>query len=376
MKTEQRRWHPKSGWQQEASREFTQSAKLVFVFGGRDALEAKSNFDEIQKSYPEASIVGCSSSGEILDTEVSEDCLVTTAVIFSHSHFKITRTLIENPKDSFEAGKKLASALEHSGLVHVLVLSDGLKVNGSELVKGLKSLLPSTGITGGLAGDGVAFRKTLVCSGGYPETGAITAIGFYGSRLKVGHGSIGGWVPFGPERIITRSEGNIMFELDGQPALDLYKEYLGEKSSDLSINRFYFPLSIKLASEDTSIVRTILAIDENNKSLTFAGDMPQGIVARLMKADFKQLVAGSASAAQTSALGVKPPDLSILFSCVGRKIVLDQRVEEEVECVRSVFGKHSSITGFYSYGEIGHFNQSQECQLHNQTMTITSFYEE
>lgn len=378
MKTEQRRWRPKLGWQQEASNDFRRSARLVFVFGGRDALASQNNFDEIKSAYPKACIIGCSSSGEILDTEVTENHLVTTAVIFERSHFKVTHAKIENPNDSFKAGKELSSSLDPSGLIHVLVFSDGLKVNGSELVKGLKSLLPSTGITGGLAGDGISFKKTLVCSDQKPESGGITAIGFYGSRLKVGYGSIGGWVPFGPERLITRSEGNVLYELDGQPALDLYKKYLGEKSSDLSANRFYFPLSIKLPPGETGIVRTILAIDENNKSLTFAGDVTQGIVARLMKADFGQLVVGSADAARTSteALGIKSPALSILFSCVGRKIVLDQRVEEEIECVRAEFGKHTAITGFYSYGEIGPSNRSEECQLHNQTMTITSFYEE
>ena len=365
------------GWQQDVSKEFRQSAELVFVFGDRSALETQKNFDEIKRAYPKASIVGCSSSGEILDTQVTEGCLVTTAVILERSQFKLAQATIENPKDSFAVGQGLARSLDLSGLVHVLVLSDGLKVNGSELVKGLRTCLPSTGITGGLAGDGTAFKKTLVCSGVSPESGKVVAIGFYGRYLKVGFGSVGGWIPFGPERIMTRSAGNVLFELDGRPAVDLYKEYLGEKSSDLSANRFYFPLSISLSPSESGVVRTILSVNEKDKSLTFAGDVPQGITARLMKANFQHLVEGSANAAKTSshAMEGESPDLAILFSCVGRKIVLDQRVEEEVECIREVFGKRPAITGFYSYGEIGPFNRTEECQLHNQTMTVTSFYE-
>lgn len=379
MKTEQRKWKPKQGWQQEASAEFGRKAKLVFVFGDREALESQKNFDEIKRAYPDASIVGCSSSGEVLDTEVSEGCLVTTAVILERSQFKLAHVTIENPKDSFAAGRELADSLDHSGLVHVLVLSDGLKVNGSELVKGLKNNLPAVvGISGGLAGDGTAFKKTVVCCGGVPASGKVVVIGFYGSHLKIGCGSVGGWVPFGPERIITRSQGNVLFELDGRPAVDLYKEYLGEKSSQLSANRFYFPLSINLTPGESGVVRTILSINEQDKSLTFAGDVPQGTASRLMKADFEQLVDGSANAAKISshAMNSNKPSLAILFSCVGRKIVLDQRVEEEVECVRDVFGERPAITGFYSYGEIGSFNRDEECQLHNQTMTVTSFYEE
>lgn len=379
MKIEQRRWTPDQGWQQKASKEFGESAQLVFVFGDRTALETKKNFDEIRKTYPTACIVGCSSSGEIFDTHVTDGCLVTTAVIFERSRFKTVRVKIGGHKESFEAGRELGQSLEIFGLSHVLVLSDGLKVNGSELVNGLKSCLPAAvGVTGGLAGDGTLFQQTLVCSGEAPETGRIAAIGFYGQRLKIGYASMGGWVPFGPERVVTHSEGNVLFELDGQPAVDLYRKYLGEESPDLSASRFYFPLSVRLSERETGVVRTILSVNEKDKSLTFAGDVPQGVPARLMKASCERLVEGSAGAAKSSSqsMGSSSPDLAILVSCVGRKIVLKQRVEEEVECVRAIFGDRAALTGFYSYGEIGPFDRSGQCQLHNQTMTITSFYEE
>ena len=111
--------------------------------------------------------------------------------------------------------------------------------------------------------------------------------------------------------------------------------------------------------------------------MTFAGDMPAGAYARLMKANFDRLIDGAAGAAKVSyeAVGSIAPDLALLISCVGRKMVLQQRIEEEVEGVRDVLGRHTVLTGFYSYGEISPFTPSARCELHNQTMTITTFAE-
>jgi hypothetical protein len=262
--------------------------------------------------------------------------------------------------------------------VHVFVLSDGLKVNGSDLVNGLSRHLPgNVSITGGLSGDGECFKETLVLWDEPPEVGTVAALGFYGTNLKVGYGSLGGWDPFGPERLITRSRDNVLYELDGKSALDLYKQYLGEHAKDLPATGLLFPLSLRAQMGETAVVRTILSINEEEKSMTFAGDVPQGAYARLMKANFDRLIDGSVGAAKTcyEAIGCQSPDLAILISCVGRKLVLKQRVEEEIEGVRDVLGDRTVLTGFYSYGEISPFSVSGKCELHNQTMTITTLSE-
>ncbi len=210
-----------------------------------------------------------------------------------------------------------------------------------------------------------------------PEAGTIAVLGFYGTRLKVGYGSLGGWDPFGPERLITRSRGNVLYELDGQSALALYKEYLGEHAADLPASGLLFPLRLRSPDGESGVVRTILAINEDEQSMTFAGDVPEGVYARLMTANFEHLVDGAIGAAQTSyeAMGSSSPDLAILISCVGRKLVLKQRTEEEVEGVRDILGDHTVLTGFYSYGEICPAAPEANCELHNQTMTITTFSE-
>ncbi len=378
MIIEQTRWTKKRGWEPEPLGRLGGSAQLVLVFGSTSILKEKERFDKIKKAYPDAHLLGCSTAGEIYRTTVSDDSLVVTAIRFDSTRLKGARVRITDVEDSFRAGENLARTLATKGLVHVFVLSDGLKVNGSDLVRGLTNHLPSqVSVTGGLSGDGERFKETLVLWDDPPERDTIAALGLYGGHLRVGYGSLGGWDPFGPERLITRSKGNVLYELDGKSALELYKKYLGEHAKDLPATGLLFPLSLRTKEGETGVVRTILSINEEEQSMTFAGDVPQGSYARLMKANFDRLIDGSIGAAKTSyeAIGSSCPDLAVLISCVGRKLVLKQRIEEEVEGVREVMGDQTILTGFYSYGEISPFTPSAKCELHNQTMTITTFSE-
>ena len=376
MKLEQCHWQSGAGWRPNPGG-LGDRADLVLVFGSGELLAQQKHFDEVRGLYPSARIVSCSTAGEICGTQVHDDSMVLTAIAFESSEIQIASASIDDATDSITAGRELASALEPAGLVHVLVLSEGLAVNGSELVNGLYQVLPENVVaTGGLSGDGDRFDQTMVGVDGPARTKTIVAIGLYGERLKVGYGSLGGWDAFGPERLVTRSEGNVLYELDGEPALSLYKSYLGEHAEGLPATGLLFPLALR-AEGDQRVVRTILAVDEDAQSMVFAGDIPQGQYAQLMKANFDRLVDGAIGAARTchEALGATVPDLALLISCVGRKLVLKQRVEEEVEGVRSVLGEGAVLTGFYSYGEIAPFTPGAKCELHNQTMTITTLSE-
>lgn len=379
MKIEQRRWSATSGWAGIQPVPGLRDAQIVFAFGGGSALQDEALIDEVRSAYPNAYLFGCSTAGEIYDVEVSDDGLVTTAVELEATQIEHAEVLMSDVGDSRKAGERLAGALPHEELVHVFVLSDGLHVNGSELVTGLAAgLPPEVSITGGLSGDGDRFEQTLVLLDGAAQPDAVGVIGFYGSALKVGYASLGGWDAFGPERIITKSEGNILYELDGKSALELYKTYLGDHAEGLPATGLLFPLSVRMHETDEPVVRTILGIDEEAQSMTFAGDVPEGAYARLMKANFDRLIDGAMGAARATHEPVDSasPDLAILISCVGRKMVLKQRVEEEVEGVRDVLGDSAVLAGFYSYGEISPFTPSAKCELHNQTMTITTFSEQ
>jgi hypothetical protein len=387
MKTEQRSWTRTSGWTPAFCGPVAQSAQLVLVFGATAVLQDVQLMESIRTFYPVAHILGCSTAGEICGAEVSDDSLVATAIHFDHTQVRTAQVSLAANSDSREAGEFLAQALPHSvgaepggkeqELAHVLILSDGLSVNGSDLVRGLIKHFPKgVAVTGGLAGDGARFGETLVFKSDIPQKGAIAAVGLYGSRLKIGFGSLGGWDPFGPERLVTRSKGNVLFELDGRPALGLYKQYLGEHAKGLPATGLLFPLSVRVTPDETPLVRTILAVDEQQQSMTFAGDVPEGARARLTKATVDRLVDGAVGAARASyPAGSVAPELAILISCVGRKLVLKQRVEDEVEGVRDILGRQAAMTGFYSYGEIAPFSLGERSELHNQTMTITTFAE-
>ena len=388
MKTEQRKWAAATGWTPAIPGSLAPSAQLILVFGATGVLQKPDLVAAIRRDYPAAHIFGCSTAGEICGTQVSDDSLVVTAVQFDHTQFRNAEINLSQTPDSFAAGGEIAQKLPRSvrdaatgaeeKLAHVLVLSDGLKVNGSELVSGLVKHLPAdVTLTGGLAGDGTRMSETLVFRDNLPETNTIAALGLYGRRLTVGFGSLGGWDSFGPERLVTKSKGNVLYELDGQPALDIYKKYLGEQAKGLPATGLLFPLSVRARPGETPVVRSFLSIDEKTQSLNFAGDVPEGAYARLMKANFDRLVDGATGAAQTSyqAIGSASPDLAILISCVGRKVVLKQRIEEEVEAVREVLGDGAVLAGFYSYGEISPFRPGARCELHNQTMTITALSE-
>jgi len=378
MKIEQRQWTRERGWRVTSIRDSMEPPQLVMFFAASEVMRDGHVIQALRDTYPTAHVLGCSTAGEICGTEVSDHTVVAMAIRFDHSSVQTRYGRISDAAHSAAEGRRLAEQLPREGLVHVMVLAEGLNVNGSELAAGLRQGLPSSvAVTGGLAADGADFSKTCVSLDGQSGDGGVALVGFYGDRLRVGYGSLGGWDPFGPERVVTRSRGNVLYELDGSSALDLYKDYLGEHASDLPASGLLFPLSLRGEGNEPGLVRTILAINEESRSLVFAGDIPEGRFARLMKANVDRLIDGAHGAAGAShaALGAVAPDLAILISCVGRKLVLKQRVEEEAESVREVLGPGTAMAGFYSYGEIAPFANSVRCELHNQTMTITTLSE-
>ena len=351
---------------------------LLIAFGPSSLLDTPGPLDAVIKAHAGVPAIGCSSSGEIFGTQVQDDTVVVGLIQFEHSTVRTASARVVTPGHSFESARALATQLMRPDLRGTLVLSDGLGVNGSELIRGLNAVLPPTVVvTGGLAGDGDRFKRTWVIQDGRPVSGHITAVGLYGAAVRLTHGSKGGWDLFGPERLITRSQGNVLYELNRKPALQLYKEYLGDLAGGLPGAALHFPLAIRSdLATPKRLVRTILAIDEAEQSLTFAGDMPEGHYAQFMRANFDRLIQGASDAATlaSAASSAGSPTLSIAISCVGRRIVLGERTDEEIEAVFDVLPQGTSQIGFYSYGEISPYTTGQ-CDLHNQTMTLTTISE-
>lgn len=351
---------------------------LILVFGSTNRLRDKAVYSILRSKFINSIIFGCSTAGEIAGINVYDESIILNFIKFNSTKIVCSRIEVKKISDSYNLGLRLAENLSKEGLKHVFVLSDGLKINGSELVSGLKTVFKrDVSITGGLAGDGGDMVETLIIGNDYPESGIVSLIGFYGENIEIGYGSYGGWDTFGPDRLITKSRQNILFEMDGKSALDLYKKYLGDHAKGLPATGLLFPLRLQLEGDLSGVVRTVLSVDEKKKSMTFAGNLPEGGYVRLMKANIDRLIDGAMEAAKISKESTKKatPDLAILISCVGRKMVMKQRVEEEIEGVNDVLGKNTIQTGFYSYGEISPFNKAVDCQLHNQTMTITTITE-
>lgn len=379
MRVAQRLWTERDGWGSSSGAALNGDTSLVLYFGAPEALGGGKVVDDLAKLYPGAKLIGCTTGGEIHGMDVLDGSVSATAVGFDHTRIETAEVSIAEWANAHDAGRALARKLTGPRLRALFVLSDGVKVNGSELVRGMAGVVdPRVLITGGLAGDGARFGTTRVGTGAGTRPGVIAAVAFYGDRLDVFHGSAGGWDAFGPRREITRSEGNVLYELDGEPALALYKRYLGEEAENLPSSALLFPLRVHPPGrEKAALVRTVLSVHEKNQSMTFAGDVPQGHVGQLMKGNFDRLVDGAALAATQAAPGpaADGDSVAILVSCIGRKLLLGQRIGEEVETAADILGPNATITGFYSYGEISPHSATGMCELHNQTMTITVFSE-
>lgn len=349
---------------------------LLFVFVSPTFENPSELVDFLIEKYPNAILGGCSTSGEIHDVNVSDHSAVITAIQFDKTDLITHEVNIDEMTSSKNVGIELAKKFDINGLRHLLVISEGLNVNGADLVLGLTSVLKNLSITGGLAGDGADFNNTYVISNTGLSSNKVLGIGFYGDHVKIGYGSKGGWDSFGIERLVSKSSDNVLYELDGQPALPVYKSFLGDASKNLPGLGLLFPLSLRTEEDTDPVVRTILGVSEEDQSLTFAGNIPEGSYVRMMKANVNRLIDGAEESAKKSQLKTTTnTKVSLLISCVGRRLVLKQLVEEEIEAVKEVMGPDSVLSGFYSYGEIAPFGEFSPCHLHNQTMTITTISE-
>ncbi|HEX5310838.1 FIST signal transduction protein [Aquabacterium sp.] len=378
MKLAQGGW-PSLPSAQDAAELMAIRPQLAWVFADAAHLAQADALPRLQAALPGVTLVGCSTAGEISREGVSNGGVVITAVHFEHPGFRVVTTELNGMADSAAAGQRLGEALAGSPVHAVLVLGQGVDINGSALIEGLEGNLPGhVAVSGGLAGDGGAFRQTWTVSSQAVSPRQIVALGLTDPHIELRHGTFHGWQPFGVMRRVTRAQGNVLYELDGEPALDVYKRYLGEYARDLPGSGLLFPFEM-LGEDctDLGLIRTILGVDETQGSLILAGDIVANGYLRLMHATRSSLVDGAEVAAeQVVAHGVSnQPGLSLLISCVGRKLVLGSQVDEEVEAVADVLGRQAWVAGFYSYGEISPILSGQDCRLHNQTMTITHITE-
>ena len=371
-------WQPGVGWVGLPATRHG-AAVAILYFGPRDWLSDGDRHRELCAAFPDAIVLGCSTGGQIAGAQVRDDIIAAVAITFEHTRLRYATEDLTGAATSHDCGERLGRRLAAPDLAGILLLSDGLDVNGSALADGMGTGIGrAVPILGGLAADGARFQETLVAAGEHaPRTGRAVALGFYGDALRIGSGSCGGWDRFGPPRRITAAQGNVLRELDGASALALYERYLGDEASGLPGSALLFPLRIwDPADPGSRVVRTVLSVDREAGTMTFAGDMPQGWRAELLHGSFERLVDGAEEAA-AEAVGAHSdaPLLALLVSCIGRRLLMGQRVQDEVDAAVRTLPQGSVPIGFYSYGEFAPQRAAGRPRLHNQTMTVATLAE-
>ncbi len=353
------------------------NASLVLIFGSRnELLESDIYLLELKKLFPNAQIVSASSSGNIMSDRLTDNSITASAIEFANTPIKTYEFEIKGLND-YILGAKIASTIDQTNLNNVMVLLDAGNMNGGYLMDGFNSVFEGRfPIYGGFAGDDTSFEKQVVGLNTMPESNKIVIVAFYGQTLKISHGSKGGWEVFGPERKVTKSKANRVYEIDGKPLLSLYKEYLGEKAKELPGAALLYPICIKDNERNELVVRGIQNLNEDDQSISFFSNVAEGSIVQLMKASFDNLIDGAGkSAAESLRNGLNNPEFALLISCVGRRLVLGPKTEDEIYETIRVLGENTKVAGFYSYGELSPVVGDKSCKLHNQTMTITTFKE-
>jgi hypothetical protein len=256
---------------------------------------------------------------------------------------------------------------------------DGLAGNGADIVRGAQEVLgPGFPIVGGSAGDDFLFQKTYQYFQGKVSTGTVPGILFDGS-IRFGIGVRHGWTPIGEPHRVTKSEGNILHEIDGKPAVGVYEDYFGKKSDELRKEplarmAIMYPLGIVLPGAEEYLIRDPITVKEDG-SIVCAAEVPIDSQVSLMVGGKEEAIQAARVAAQQSA----SPSFSLNFNCIARNKVLGDRVGDEINAVKAVLGPRADIIGFYTYGEqapltglIGKDCKSQFC---NETMVILAIGE-
>jgi hypothetical protein len=321
-------------------------------------------------------LIGCTTDGEISDMGLTSGSAVLGG--FFSDHIECCVVSSENiDRNSEQAGKDLARKLPDS-VKYIQLLSDGLTGNGCALLRGIFSVLEEgVSVVGGTAGDAGQFLQTWQFAGNRVLTNSAVALGFMG-EFKVSEGIQAGWSPIGLPKKVTRASGNILYELNGEPALEVFKRFLGKHAVGLPAVGVEYPLGIISRCADGSeddyyLLRATMSVNHDDGSLGFAGEIPEGSMVQLTCGDISSILEATrkAVAIAREGLGDTPPGMVFYFGCNARKTVLGLRTKEEYALIREGFGRDVPILGFYTYGEFCRVGCGGPCLLHNETAVVS-----
>ncbi|MCK5332388.1 FIST C-terminal domain-containing protein [Candidatus Parcubacteria bacterium] len=353
---------------------------IVFSSSGYDQQEMLSAIREVSGDIP---LIGCSSSGEIIGSGPLSKSVAIMAIESDSMNCVVAEgeSIKPNPK---EAGIKMANKLveqtEGASIDSVIMLIDVLTGNGADAVRGVNSVLgKDTLIVGGAAGDDFSFKETFVYLNDKVLPSSIVGAGFYGDNIMT-VGVRHGWVPIGNPMKVTKSQGAIIEEIDGKPALSIYEDYFGEeeakslKNEALAKMALTYPLGMTTADNDELLLRAPISADDNG-AITCAAEVPEGSEVRLMIGSKDEAIAAAKEAAKNALenLNGKKPAGVIVFNCIARQKLFSRHAKDEIDAIKEVLGKDIPVIGFYTYGEIAPINGKNDiiCRFHNETAVIT-----
>jgi len=331
---------------------------------------------EVARAFREASIdvFGASSAGEIVvdgaGESIREHCIVALLLELDRAAYGV-RLIEPEGRSSHDLGAaagRWARATFDRG--PMLVMATGLTTDGEQIVRGVQSEAgAATPIFGGLAGDDIKFTKTYVFTSRKVSSQAVIALAFDGDRVAVDGIASSGWVAVGAEKTVTSAEGNVVHTIDGAPALDVYKDYLG-LASDTDIIIPEYPLQIQ--REGYSVLRAALTAAPGTRSLVYAGTVAEGARVRFSCSPGVAITEQALGEVRAFHGRVPAADALILFSCKGRHMALGPLAEDEVVPMQRLW--NVPMVGFYTYGEIGR-NAEGATDFHNETCVLVTLRE-
>jgi len=357
-------------------------ASYGFVFASPER-DLAATLTWAQEATPGASLIGCTTAGEITESGPSHG---STAVMLVASDDMVAFPAFAEGLKADPVG--LAAKLTHEvprqrkaafarDFRHqtTIVLTDGLSGTGEKLIAELQDRAQGQAqIVGGAAGDEGKFKLTTVGTGERAATDAATALSVFGLH-RWGVGVNHGLRPTTKQMRVTRATGNVIEELDGQVPFDVYRQHAAERGVSLrpeTATNYLVANELGIHFFDRiARARAPLSVGADG-SLTCGASVPKGSMVSILDGDPVSMVEAARTAAEEAKenLAGRPAAGVLLFDCVCRGMILKEAFRREVESVRQVFGD-TPIAGFLTYGEIARY-QGKLDGWHNATAVVVA----
>ncbi len=345
---------------------------LLFVSSRLDPTEVLAGFTS--RLPANVQIAGCSSFAEINSEEGLDQSVTAMGITgLSCTTLKVDSMM----PDSRQAGRSIGAQAKELEASLLITFPDGMQGNTAEYIRGIQDILGAEfPIVGGVAAEHLAFQRTNEFYNREVLTGGAVAVAIRGA-VTLGTSARSGFQPVGGLRTITKVEGqHLILELDGQPALRIYKDFLGDTPANPQMVGIQFPLLLvfdvagsHMTSDDrVHVVRVVRSLDEEKGGLLLGGEVAVGMQVHLTRTVKDDLLRGAVEAVEEACKKVPRPDVAFIFGCAGRKLLLGPHYQQEMAGAFARLGREVPKVGFYTYGELSPVHNVTI--YHDETFTI------